>query len=115
MELRAELEGCVLELLARAQAEGSVTVSLNAVAEALGARRVTPPEIEAIFSRLEGSGLGVTSTPVSGLLPLLALVVGAARQRRERREAITPRVLAEALGVPEGEVRAALLLARTLA
>jgi len=114
MKLRRELEATVKTLLAGVQAHGGREVSLNDVAKALGVQRVTPPEIEAIFARLEAAGLVVTSIPVGSLFPLLGQVVRAARRRRDAGEPSHPRVLAEELGVAESEVRAALLLASTL-
>jgi hypothetical protein len=112
VNLRPELESCVATLLLRAQGTGKL--SLSEFAEGLGTLRVDATEIEQMFLRLEQQQIAVDSAPIGSLMPLLTRVLAAARELRAAGKLTTPRAIAGELDVTEAQVRAALLLARTL-
>jgi hypothetical protein len=93
---------------------GAEVVSLDHVAEAIGAAPVTMPEIEAIFDALEAAGRRVeaeTKDPPAALAQVLKAVrsFSAVSGRRP-----TVPEIAEHSGLSVGEVRFALLYARVL-
>lgn len=110
--LRQELEDLVVALAARAVA-GAVT--LDALGEALGARAVTPDEIDAMIAALEARGVEVSVAQGGDGERHLALVVTAIRALRVELGR-APRVdeLAVRAGLPEQAVRHALALVRVM-
>ena len=95
-------------------AQSSEVVSLDAVAEAIGAAAVTFEDIEAVFAGLEAAGRRVESepkNPPAALARVLATVrsFSAVSGRRP-----TLPEIAEHSGLSLGEVRFALLYARVL-
>lgn len=89
-------------------------VSLDEVAEAIGAAAVTMPEIEAIFDALEAAGHSVTAesrNPPAALAQVLSTVrsFSAISGRKP-----TLSEIAQHSGLSLGEVRFALLYARVL-
>jgi hypothetical protein len=109
--LRPELLDIARALLER----GGEAISLDDVAEALGTLRVTPDEIEALFSWLEARGREV-GTPVGrGAASLLGEVLAVARVlRQELGRAPDPREIAERSALPLDAVRRALWFAQIL-
>ncbi|MEO8180837.1 MAG: sigma-70 domain-containing protein [Deltaproteobacteria bacterium] len=109
--LRPELLDIARALLER----GGQAISLDDVAEALGALRVTPEEIDALFSWLEARGREV-GTPVGrGAASLLGEVLAVARVlRQELGRAPDPREIAERAALPLDGVRRALWFAQIL-
>jgi DNA-directed RNA polymerase sigma subunit (sigma70/sigma32) len=106
------------ELLVIAQAllaSGAPTISLDQIAEALGTLRVTPDEIEELFSWLEGQGCDVGSAPTRGSSVLLGEVLAVARGlRQELGRAPHPREIAERSSLSLEAVQRALFFARIL-
>ncbi len=89
-------------------------VSLDEVAEAIGAAAVTMPEIEAIFDALEAAGHPVTAEPKNPPAAL-AQVLSTVRSFSAisgRRPSVPE--IAQHSGLSPGEVRFALLYARVL-
>jgi len=77
--LRPELLDIARSLLERS----GQAISLDDVAEALGALRVTPDEIDALFSWLEARGREVGTPAGSGAASLLGEVLAVARVPRQ--------------------------------
>jgi hypothetical protein len=91
-------------------------VSLDAIAEAVGASAVTQLDVEAIFDGLEAAGREIWAPDEGAAMPLLGRVLAAARALRQRLGAAPPvDLLAREAGCSVGEVRRALLLGRVLA
>jgi len=89
-------------------------ISLDEVAEAIGAAAVTMPEIEAIFDALEAAGHPLTAEPKNPPLAL-AQVLSTVRSFSAisgRRPSVPE--IAQHSGLSLGEVRFALLYARVL-
>ncbi len=94
---------------------GDAPVSLDELAEAIGAAAVTMPEIEAIFDALEAAGFDVEAepkNPPAALAQVLATVRSFSALSGRRP---TVPEIAEHSGLSLGEVRFALLYARVLA
>ena len=89
-------------------------VSVDAIAERLGASAVTQAEIEAIFDALEAQGREVWSPAGGDGAARLREVLRAARALRAEGGAPTPEVIAGALSWPVGEVHRALLFGKIL-
>ena len=106
------------ELLVIAQAllaQGERTISLDQIAEALGTLRVTPDEIEELFSWLEARGRSVGEAPTRGSAALLGEVLAVARVlRQELGRAPLPREIAERSTLSLEAVQRALFFARIL-
>ena len=107
-----KVSAIVTTLLARAERGG--TLSLDEVAEVIGAAPLTMPEIEAIFDALEGAGRRVEAEqkdPPQALAQVLATVrsFSAVTGRRP-----TVPEIAQHSGLSVGDVRFALLYARVL-
>jgi hypothetical protein len=109
-------QGIVSEIVGRLLTgkAGETSLSLDEVAEAIGAAAVTMPEIEAIFDALEAAGHPVTAepkTPPAALARVLSTVrsVSAISGRKP-----TLAEIAEHSGLSPAEVRFALLYARVL-
>ncbi len=118
--LRPELLQIAQSLLER---EGEI--SLDQVAEAIGTTRITPDEIDALFSWLEARGREVggcearareVGSPAGrGASALLQEVLRVARSSRlELGRAPHPREIAERSGLPLDAVQRALWFARIL-
>ena len=93
---------------------GDVPVSLDEIAEAIGAAPVTMPEIEAIFDALEAAGHPVSAEPRNPPAAL-ARVLSTVRSFSAisgRRPSLPE--IAQHSGLSLGEVRFALLYARVL-
>jgi hypothetical protein len=107
---RSPVPGIVSELLAT---HGEL-ISLDDVAEAIGAAAVTFEDIEAVFDALEAAGRRVESEPRDPPAAL-AKVLGAVRSfsAMSGRRPTLPEI-AEHSGLSVGEVRFALLYARVL-
>jgi hypothetical protein len=105
------------ELLKIAQSllEGEGEISLDQVAEAIGTTRITPDEIDALFSWLEAQGREVGSSAGRGASTLLQDVLRVARSlRQELGRAPHPREIAERGALPLDAVQRALWFARIL-
>lgn len=109
-ELPKPLAEVVDELLAR----HPETVALDALADAIGDRAVTPPQIDEMMRRLEAQGRTIEQADAIDLPRLLRDVLGAARALRERGHAPTAVAIAEHLEISLSSVHAALLFSRTL-
>lgn len=110
-ELPASLAEVVRNLLERHPA----ALTLDALAEAIGERPVTPPQIDEMMRRLEAQGR-VIEPPESMDLPrLLGDVLRAARELQRQGEVPTAQNIAARLEVPLRSVHGALLFSRTLA
>src|SRR5882757_11575676 len=104
----------VSTILARLLAQAGAALSLDAVADAIGAAAVTMQDIEAIFDGLEAAGRQVEAEPrdpPAALKQVLATVrsFSAVSGRRP-----TVPEIAQHSGLSIGEVRFALLYARVL-
>lgn len=110
MDLPAPLTDAVERLLDRYPER----VSLDALADAIGTRAVTPPEIDEMMRRLEERGRIIEQPDAIDLPRLLRDVLGTARELRTEGEVASTRAIAARLDVPETSVHAALLFARTL-
>jgi phytoene dehydrogenase-like protein len=113
METTLSIVSDVVGLLLTGRAE-TAQVSLDEVAEAIGAAAVTMPEIEAIFDALEAAGHPVEvapKNPPAALAQVLSTVrsFSAVSGRRP-----TIAEIARHSGLSLGEVRFALLYARVL-
>lgn len=90
-------------------------VSVDAIAEQLGAAAVSQAEIEAIFEALEAQGHPVWAPEGGDGVARLGQVLKAARGLRSPGgPAPTPEAIAGALGWPVGEVQRALLFGKIL-
>jgi hypothetical protein len=104
----------VLAIVRTLLADGAAQISLDRVAEAIGAAPVTMSDIEAIFSALDAAGRRVEAEvkdPPAALAQVLRTVRSFTAQNGRR-----PNVseIALASGLRLGEVRFALLYARVL-
>jgi len=90
------------------------TVTLDALAEAIGARAATPPQIDEMMRRLEAQGRTIERVEAVDLPRLLRDVLGAARELRDGGHAPTAAAIAERLEISHASVHAALLFSRTL-
>jgi hypothetical protein len=102
--------GIVEKLLA----ESGTVISLDAVAEAIGAAAVTFEDIEAVFERLEAAGRRVASEPQDPPAALAKVLASARSFSAVSGRRPTLLELAEHSGLTLGEVRFALLYARVL-
>ncbi|MBX3191493.1 MAG: hypothetical protein KF819_31145 [Labilithrix sp.] len=111
--MRAEIATIIDGLLAASEA--SREVSLDAIGDAIGARAITPDEIDAIITALESAGRHV-ATPAGGdgekhLHAVLAAIRDLAPSLG-RRPSIAE--IAARSGLAEGDVRHALSLAKIM-
>lgn len=111
--MRAELQAIVDTLLASSAASGEV--HLDAVGEAIGARAITTPEIEAIFDALDGAGRKLVGPTGGAGEDRLKAVVAAARTLASAlgRKPTVAEIAAEA-GLSEEAVRHALELVKVM-
>lgn len=105
----------LLALAEKLVATGHRVVTLDEVAEALGALAIDSDEIDALFAYLEAQGVTVGDATVglaSAALPQVLTTARALRAESGR----TPSVgeIARRSGLPEDAVRRALLFAKTL-
>ena len=107
--MRAELQAIVDELLASSADTGEV--HLDAVGEAIGARAITTPEIEAIFDALEHAGRKLVGPSGGAGEDRLKAVVSAARTLASAlgRKPTVAEIASEA-GLSEAAVKHALAL-----
>lgn len=111
--LRAELQAIVDGLLERSA--DTLQVHLDAIGEAIGARAVTAPEIEAIIAALESSGRTLIGPSGGEGETRLKTVITTARTlgpQLGRRPTVAE--IATASGLSDNEVRHALLLVRIM-
>jgi len=109
--LRPELMAVARTLLAL-EAEA---LSLDHVGDAIGTLRVTPDEIDALFTWLEAQGRPIGDPVGRGAAELLAEVLGAARALRgELGRAPHPREIAARAALSLEAVQRALWFARIL-
>jgi Sigma-70 region 3 len=102
----------VAEALLRVPAD---VLSLDQVAEAIGTRRVTPDEIDALFEWLEAHGRSIGDPVGQGAAALLNEVLAAARSlRAELGRAPHPREIADETSLSIAAVQRALWFARIL-
>ncbi len=112
--VRPLIEEILLTLLARHRASGRV--HLNDLAEVIGARAVTPEEIEHLIDRLEAEGLRVGEALDDQDVGALRTVLESARRlRASLRRQPTVDELAADTARPAHEVRRALEHARRTA
>jgi hypothetical protein len=108
--LRPELR-VILDALVQRQ---EPALSLDAVAEAIGARAVTPDEIGELIDALESAGKSVALDKTSAR-ESLAGVLGSARElKRQLGRSPTSHEIAARSGLSLDAVRLALLFARVL-
>lgn len=111
--LRPELAALV-DGLVRGTAEGG-SITLDAIGEAIGARAITPPEIDAMLSEIEARGRRVVSAEGGRGERHLKSVLAAARELRvELGRPPRPDELAVRAGLTIAEVQHALALARVM-
>ena len=105
--MRPLIEEILQALLARHRASGRV--HLNDLAEVIGARAVTPEEIEHLVDRLEAEGLRVGEVLDDQDVGVLRAVLESARRLRASlgRRPSVEEIAADA-GLPSHEVRRAL-------
>ena len=110
--MRAELQQICAQLLAASAADGRI--SLDAIGDAIGARRGEIAEIEALIAALEDAGRHVVGPEGGGGEGRLGRVVNAAR--RLRVTGVTPTIAAivAETGMSREEVQHALALARVM-
>lgn len=109
---RPLLETLLADLLAAS--EDARTVRLDDIGAAIGTAAVSADEIDALIEALEGAGRTVGGA--EGLTGIAALhqVVGAARRLAAMGKRPNVADLVQATGLPDSEVRKALLFARVL-
>jgi hypothetical protein len=111
--VRRELEPIIDGLLDASATSGEV--SLDAIGEAIGARAITPVEIEAIVAALEAAGRKVVAPGGGAGEAHLKEVLAAARVLGpELGRKPTVAEIATRSGLSEGEVRHALELAKVM-
>jgi len=112
LSLVSEIVGRLLT--GRTGGDRSRLVTLDEVAEAIGAAAVTMPEIEAIFDALEAAGQHVEAEPKNppATLARVLATVRSFSAISGRRPSVPE--IAEHSGLSAGEVRFALLYARVL-
>ena len=109
--MRAELTAIIDQLLALGREE----LSLDDVAQAIGAAQVSVDEIDLIFRELEGQGLRIVQEAPRAVSAELGLTLKAARSLRSKLgRSPTPDEIAREAGIPLSSVRSALLFARIL-
>jgi hypothetical protein len=109
--MRAELTTIVERLLALAREE----LSLDDVAQVIGAAQVSVDEIDQIFRALEDQGRRIVQEAPRAVSAELGLTLAAARRLRSQLgRSPTPEEIASQAGIPLGSVRSALLFARIL-
>jgi len=111
--VRAELQAIVDSLLASSVATGEV--HLDAVGEAIGARAITTPEIEAIFDALDGAGRKLVGPSGGAGEDRLKTVVATARTLASRlgRKPTIAEIAGES-GLSEAAVKHALALLKVM-
>jgi len=110
--LRPDLVALAEKLLAT----GRSVLSLDEIAETLGATAIDSDEIDALFVFLETRGVAVGDPEVGFASAALPLVLKAARElRTELGRTPTPDEIANRSGLTPAAVRRALLFAQTLA
>jgi Sigma-70 region 3/Sigma-70 factor, region 1.1 len=109
--LRPEIQALADQLVAT----GRSVLSLDEIAETLGATAIDSDEIDALFAFLEARGVTVGDPSVGLASSALPQVLTAARALRTELGR-TPRVdeITTRSGLPEDAVRRALLFAQTL-
>jgi hypothetical protein len=110
MALRPELRKIVDQLLSRPGNE----LSLDEIAETIGAIEISSEEIEAIFVELENANRRVLEAPVSAKESLGRVLRSARALRAELGRSPSATEIAEHAGLSQSSVRLALLFARTL-
>jgi hypothetical protein len=111
--MRPELQAIVDELLAAS--EDSREVHLDAVGEAIGARAITTPEIEAIMDALDAAGRKLVGPNGGSGEDRLKTVIATARVLGpELGRKPTVAEIAARSGLGEDEVRHALALAKVM-
>jgi hypothetical protein len=94
--------------------EGQTALSLDEVAEAIGAAAITMPEIEAIFEALEAAGHPVTAEPKNPPAALAQVLSTVRSFSAISGRKPTLAEVAQHSGLSPAEVRFALLYARVL-
>ncbi|HEV8244242.1 MAG TPA: sigma-70 domain-containing protein [Polyangiaceae bacterium] len=110
MRLREELGRVVQDLLGRSER----TLSLDTVADAIGAMPITSDEIGLIFDELEASGRVVAEGPVAARESLDKVLRSARKLRAELGRSPSSNEIATESGLSLDAVRLALLFARML-
>jgi hypothetical protein len=111
MHMRSELVAIVDLLLARNEPE----LSLDVVADAIGAAQVSVDEIDLIFRALEDQDRRITQEDTRSASAELGLTLKAARRLRDTlKRSPTPEEIAKEAGITLTSVRCALLFARIL-
>lgn len=111
--MRPELQTIVEDLLA-ASAD-SREIHLDAIGEAIGARAITTPEIEAIMDALDAAGRRIVGPQGGGGEDSLKAVIATARTLGpELGRKPTVAEIAARSGLSEEEVRHALALAKVM-
>jgi hypothetical protein len=104
----------VARIVAHLLAQNSELLSLDAVAEAIGAAAVTFEDIEAVFDGLEAAGRRVDSEPKDPPAALAKVLTAVRSFSAVSGRRPTLPEIAEHAGLSLGEVRFALLYARVL-
>ncbi len=109
--MRPELTAIVDRLLGLSREE----LSLDEVAQAIGAAQVSVDEIDQLFRALEAQGRRIVQEAPRAASAELGLTLSAARTLRSRLgRSPTPDEIAREAGIPLSSVRSALLFARIL-
>jgi len=101
-------------LTGRTSSTPSAVVTLDEVAEAIGAAAVTMPEIEEIFDRLEAAGYTVAAEPKNAPAALAQVLSTVRSFSAISGRKPTLAEIAQHSGLSSGDVRFALLYARVL-
>jgi Sigma-70 region 3 len=113
LALRSELQAIVEALLAASAASKEVT--LDAIGQAIGARAITPVEIDAILAALEAKGRTIAGPEGGAGEDRLKAVVAAARAlASELGRPATVAEIASHAGLGVEEVRHALTLLKVM-
>lgn len=112
MAMRAELQEICAQLLAASAADGQV--ALDAIGDAIGARRVEIAEIEALIAALEDAGRRIIGPEGGGGEGRLGRVLTAARKLRAAGVTPTIAAIVAETGMTHDAVRHALALARVM-
>lgn len=94
-------------------AKASHGITLSQIAQAVG-EGASPAEIEAVIEHLEGAGVSIREPTPIDHQARLKRVLGSARELKAAGKSASPSAIAAQLEIPEHEVRATLLYARTL-
>lgn len=112
--MKPSSEDLVRSLLAELLRDGSRSLTLDQIGEAIGDRSVGSEEVDLLLTRLEEAGVEVVGTGEEGMVSLLREVIRTAHLLRREGAAPTPTSIATRSGISVRAVRVALLYADVL-